>query len=69
MSMANLDRLVSLRRRPQQTAHKQCSPGAGPAHGPWAGPPMGHGLGRQWVWAGLEFLRNEGALDGPGLEF
>ena len=33
------------------------------------GRPMGHGLGRQWVRAGLKFLRNEWALDGPGLEF
>ena len=33
------------------------------------GRPMGHGLGRRWVWAGLEFLGNEWALDGPGLEF
>ena len=31
--------------------------------------PMGHGLGRQWVWGGLEFFRKEWALDGPGLEF
>ena len=30
---------------------------------------MGHGLGRQWVWAGLEFLVNELDFDGPGLEF
>ena len=28
-----------------------------------------HGLGLQWVWAGLEFLRNELSLDGPMLEF
>ena len=33
------------------------------------GRPMAHGLGHQWVWAGLEFLRHEWALDGPGLEF
>ena len=30
---------------------------------------MGHGLGRQWVWAGPGIVRNEWALDGPGLEF
>ena len=42
-------------------SRKQCSSWAGPAHGPWPGTPMGLG------WA--EFLRNEWALDGPGLEF
>ena len=30
---------------------------------------MGYWLGRQLVWAGLEFLGNEWALDAPGLEF
>ena len=34
----------------------------------WAGP-WAMGWARAGAWAGLEFLRNERALDGPGLEF
>ena len=52
---------IPLNRQLLEGGGDQCSSRAGPAHGPWAGLPMG--------WAGLEFVRNEWALDGPGLEF
>ena len=46
---------------PILTSLYQCSSWAGPARGPWAGPPMGLG------WTGI--FRKRMALDWPGLEF